>query len=116
MRALIAVVMVVASGAMAKAPAVTDPDLRSWFEGLHQPSDEYGNPGMSCCDTADGHILADDHWRVAGDTYEVLIDGEWVKVDQRVVLNGVDNPTGQMVAFFSPHSNVVYCLVRPAAG
>jgi hypothetical protein len=98
------------SGAAARPPQNADPTLAGWFHDLHQPSS-----GMSCCDVADGHILADEDWRIEGDTYQVRINGDWREVPHAVVLDRADNPTGSPVAFWSPMGGnpPIYCFIRP---
>lgn len=108
--------------AHAQPPAGTDKHspTAEWFQSLRNPI-----TGISCCDRSDGHILADDAWRVMGNHYEVLINNAWTTVPDRVVLSRSDNPTGSAVVFYSrsldyPTINVsgtdLYCFVRGFEG
>jgi hypothetical protein len=111
--AAVALAIVAAVAAGAAPPRSSDPDLAPWFRALQAPS------GMSCCDRADGHILADGDWRTAGDGYEIKIQGQWVAVPPEAVLQRADNPTGGAVAFYpAPWTGggapPIYCFVRPA--
>ena len=108
--ALIAGVLVAsAPTALANPPSNADPDLAPWFHSLHNAT------GMSCCDQADGHILADQDWHQTADGYEIRIDGEWRNVPPDVILKNSPNPTGSFVAFWAPNvpHPMIFCAVRP---
>jgi len=98
----------------AAPPDHTDGTLAPWFNSLTNPA-----TGMSCCSEADGHILKDSDWRVAGDHYQIKIAGVWRDVPQQAVLDRIDNPTGGVVAFYGRYADenpslspVIFCLVR----
>ena len=105
--------------AMARAPAMSDPDLAPWFRSLRTPSDT-----MSCCDQSDGHILKDSEIQITSDNsetlargdlhYQISIDGAWVPVPNEAILQRADNPTGQYVAFWLPGTTNILCFVRPS--
>ena len=94
---------------VARPPEMIDSDLAPWFQSLHNPT-----LSMSCCDKADGHILADKDWRTVADGYEVSIENIWVPVPKEAVLDRADNPTGSAVAFWLPGSTSILCFVRPS--
>lgn len=104
----IAAALLLLGTAQAAPPSNADPALAPWFQSLHTAA------GMSCCGDADGHILGDADWRVAGNGYQVRIDGEWTNVEPDAVLNGVPNPVGSPVAFWSPGASPhrIFCFVR----
>ena len=105
--------------AMARAPAMSDPDLAPWFRSLRTPSNT-----MSCCDQSDGHILKDNEIQITSDNsetlargdlhYQISIDGAWVPVPNEAILQRADNPTGQYVAFWLPGTTNILCFVRPS--
>jgi hypothetical protein len=106
-----AIILLAAITAAAAPPQNADPSLAPWFRSLTNPN----VGGMSCCAEADGHILRDSDWRVAGDHYQIRIGTEWVDVPLQAVLNRVDNPTGGAVAFYPSgiETPPIYCFVRP---
>ncbi|MDR3536733.1 MAG: hypothetical protein P4L71_09565, partial [Acetobacteraceae bacterium] len=63
-----------AGEARAAPPPNADPSLAPWFNSLQQPGS-----GISCCSIADCRRTDS---RVAGDHYEVMIDGQWRAVPQ----------------------------------
>ena len=91
----------------APPPGPLDPIIAEWFRTLTNPK-----TGAFCCDTSDGHILATENVRTAGDEYLVRFDGAWHRVPKDAVLDRIDNPTGQPVVFAA--GNVIFCFVRPA--
>lgn len=74
----------------ARPPANPDPALAPWYESLRRP-DGIGGP---CCSMADCRNVSA---RTTRDGYQVLIDGAWLDVPPRAVIN-VSNPTGKPVA------------------
>ena len=107
--AIAAALAVVSFAVHAHPPAMTDGDLAPWFQSLRTPSNT-----MSCCDQADGHIMAPKDVRQNGDAYAITIDGAWVPVPTEAILQRVDNPTGQYVAFWLPGTTNILCFVRPS--
>lgn len=107
----ISAAMSLAVSAIAAPPEHADPQLAPWFKSLSRP--DIG----SCCDTADGRVTSS---RVAGDHYEVLIDGRfpgvttstWEPVPAEAILKRVDNPTGGTVVFW--FLGRIRCVVLPA--
>lgn len=99
--------------AHSRPPAVTDPTLAPWFRSLRNPVTD-----ISCCDTADGHILADHEWRIQGNKYQIRVNGEWQDVPPEAVLDHIGNPTGGAVAFYLPNISTprIYCFILPAMG
>jgi len=68
--------------------------------------------GMSCCDMSDGHTLTDAEWRIVGASYEVRINGEWVKILPHQLAKGSTNPKGGAAVWYvmqngKPH---IYCF------
>ena len=115
-RLLAVALLTFASVTFAKAPESVDPALAPWFHGLKNQIS-----GISCCDMADGHILADSDWRAGPDGYEVRIAEKWFALTPDRVLNGVSNPTGRAVLFYGAGAAEVglaeiYCFVRPSEG
>ena len=105
----------VALPAQARKPEGSNPAYAPWFQSLTNKN----RFGMSCCAEADGHILRDNQLRVAGDHYQVWIDGAWQDVPPDAVLDRVDNPTGGPVVFYalypaSKDKPTIFCLVRPS--
>ncbi|HUZ74231.1 MAG TPA: hypothetical protein VMU87_14715 [Stellaceae bacterium] len=102
----VACLMVGCTGvAKAAPPKNADPALAPWFNGLRQPG-----TGASCCSTADCRIS---QYRTEADGYEVLIDGQWVRVPPEAVLDHTSNPTGRAVVCYLPDHQIL-CFVRPA--
>src|SRR4051812_10019435 len=54
--------------------------LHHWYKTLRQP-----DSGYSCCDNKDCRPTTA---RRQGEFLEVLVDGEWMKVPSRTILNG----------------------------
>lgn len=95
--------LLVAGAAQARPPQHADPALAPWFDSLMQPGTD-----MSCCSEADCRRT---DFRINGDHYEALIDGKWLKVPPRAVLNRADNPTGGAVVCWTPTLGIM-CFVR----
>lgn len=98
-------------GAYGRPPPDADLRMAPWFQSLRNPV-----TGLSCCGQSDGHVLSDSQWRIGRDGYEIRVRGRWEPVPPEAILNGVDNPTGGVVAFFPPDGNPIYCFVREAEG
>jgi hypothetical protein len=49
--------------------------------------------------------------RLSGDHYEALIEGEWRRVPEHLILNRADNPTGRAVACWTKQTGIL-CFVR----
>lgn len=92
LRMLLALVMSVTAvaAAIARPPANPDPTLAPWYESLRRP----GAVGGSCCALADCRNV---NARSTQDGFQVLIEGEWIDVPPKSVIN-VSNPTGKPVA------------------
>lgn len=101
--ALIAAVLLIASGACAAPPPDADPALAPWFRDLRVPG-----TGRSCCSVADCRPA---EARTRGDHYEVLIEGRWIAVPPERVLDRADNPTGRAVVCWTPTRGIL-CFVR----
>lgn len=82
-----------------------DPEISRWFNSLTD------REGRSCCSIADGRVLKSDEYRVAGDFWEVVVNGAWVRVPPDKVLDRVPNPMGAPVLFQNPAGHI-YCFVR----
>jgi len=94
--------MVVAS-AYGRPPENADPALAPWFQSLAVPG-----TGVSCCSIADCRPT---DYRTVGDHYEALIEGKWVVIPPRKVLDRTDNPIGRGVVCWTPERGVM-CFVR----
>lgn len=120
MRYAVALLLVLASSAIAAPPSGVDPDSETsrWYQSLTVP-----NTGGSCCSVADCR-----HYPVSSAAgpdgaphYTVLFQGVWLPVPKEAVLDRVDNPTGAVIACINPHyygdgepkPNVI-CLIRSA--
>lgn len=65
-----------------------DPRLNDWT--MQQTNQNDG----SCCDGNDVFVLSDSEWRISGDHYEVLHNGEWLEVPPwALIKRGEDSPT-----------------------
>lgn len=92
-----------AATARAAPPPDADPALAPWFRSLQQP-----RTGISCCSVVDCRRVDS---RLAGDHYEVLIDGVWKPVPPETVLDRSDNPTGRAVVCYTPARGVM-CFIK----
>lgn len=92
-----------AHSALAAPPERPDPTLAPWFNDLRQPW-----TNALCCSLADCRPVDS---RLAGDHYEVLIEGEWRTVPEHRILNRSDNPTGRAVVCWTPTAGIL-CFVR----
>lgn len=99
-----AVFLLSASAAFANPPpGGGDPALAPWFRSLIQPG-----TGISCCSEADCRRT---EYRINGDHYEALIQGQWRPIPPETILHRADNPTGQAVVCYTPTLGVM-CFVR----
>ena len=96
-----------ATFAKAEPPPNADPALAPWFQSLKQP-----DTGVSCCSIADCRRTDS---RVAGDHYEVMIDGQWRAVPQSAVVEREDNPTGRAVVCYTPARGIMCFIKAPDA-
>lgn len=99
----IAAGLLVAGAAQARPPKNADPALAPWFHSLMQPG-----TGISCCSEADCRRT---EFRINGDHYEAMIQGQWQKVPAGAVLERADNPTGDAVVCWTPTLGIM-CFVR----
>lgn len=93
------------------APGQEPGPYAEWFRTQTIPD----GTGRSCCNTADGHIIDDNDWRIADGEYQVLIDDEWVTFANtgagnhgNTILGAVGNPTGHPVAWWLKSGQTVY--------
>ena len=93
----------VAHPVLAAPPPDADPALAPWFNSLRQPW-----TNALCCSMADcrpvNSQLNDGH-------YEALIEGEWRRVPDHLILNRNDNPTGRAIVCWTPQVGIL-CFVR----
>ena len=88
---------------LAAAPPDADPALAPWFNSLRQPWTNALCCSMADCRPADSR-LNDGH-------YEALIEGEWRRVPDHLILNRNDNPTGRAIVCWTPQVGIL-CFVR----
>jgi hypothetical protein len=100
---LAALVASATGAALAAPPPNADPTLSPWFHSLMQPG-----TGISCCSEAD---CRQTDFRIQGDHYEAMIQGQWQKVPAEAILNRNDNPTGRAVVCWTPTLGIM-CFVR----
>jgi hypothetical protein len=100
----------VAWSGFAAPPSDVDIDspLHDWFEHQHSVT------GAWCCNVADGHVLGESDWRVAGGHYEVLINRSWHIVSATALRDpqGNPNPTGHAVVWWAQvgKETVILCF------
>lgn len=94
----------VITASVAEPPTNANPALATWFRGLKAPN------GTACCTIADCR-RAD--YRLTPDGYQAMIEGRWVSVPWERVLRRIDNPTGEAVVCYVPHTELIMCFVRP---
>ena len=92
-----------------------DPALTAWIGDLQNPA-----TGVAC-DNFDPHLLGNADWRYDAGHYQIRIADQWRDVPAPAVIDRIDNPTGNAVAFYvgaADHDGsvapLVYCFVRPA--
>ena len=97
--------------ALAKPPPGTDMDspIARWF------ANQYNTVGGSCCGLGDGHVIEEEDVRVAGDHFEVQIDGDWYPVragQMRDAARGGPNIMRKPIVWYSVTGAgiVIYCL------
>ena len=93
-----------ATAARAAPPPDADPTLAPWFNSLRQPW-----TNALCCSVADCRQVES---RLSDGHYEALIEGQWRRVPDQLILNRDDNPTGHAVACWTPASGIL-CFIRP---
>ena len=102
--------VLVALPCLAAPPPAADLNgpLHTWFEHQHSVT------GAWCCKLADGHILAEQDWRVSGDHYQVWINNIWLKVPATALRDplGSPNPTGHAVVWWTQvgDETVILCF------
>jgi hypothetical protein len=79
-------------------------DIRAWFRNVLAPN------GLPCCDISDGHRTDYD---MRSGAYWVPIDGQWLEVPERAVIQGARNPVGQGVVWYVRQQGriVINCFV-----
>jgi hypothetical protein len=87
----------------AAPPPDADPTLAPWFNSLRQPW-----TNALCCSVADCRPVES---RLSDGHYEALIEGEWRRVPDHLILNRNDNPTGRAIACWTPQVGIL-CFVR----
>lgn len=98
-----AMVALPAGYAQAHPPKNADMSLAPWFQSLRQP-----NTGISCCSIADCRRT---DFRIQGNHYQALVDGEWKTVPQNAILDRSDNPTGRAVVCYTPYAGIM-CFIK----
>lgn len=88
---------------LAAPPPDADPTLAPWFNSLRQPW-----TNALCCSMADCRPVDS---RLSDGHYEALIEGEWRRVPDHLILNRSDNPTGRAIACWTPQVGIL-CFVR----
>jgi len=89
--------------ALAAPPSDADPALAPWFNSLRQPW-----TNALCCSMADCRPVES---RLADGHYEALIEGEWKRVPDHLILNRSDNPTGRAIACWTRQVGIM-CFIR----
>jgi hypothetical protein len=92
------------SPSIAEPPQNADPALAPWFRSLEAPN------GTGCCAAADCRRTFS---RLTAVGYETMIEDEWVAVPWERVLRRADNPTGEAIVCYVPHTQLILCFVRP---
>jgi hypothetical protein len=89
----LAFIIFVATARAAPPPGETpNPELHAWFESLRQPGSH-----ELCCSISDCRFTP--VWR-RDHHYEIGIDGWRYTVQDRTILSGTHNPTGQAIACY----------------
>lgn len=57
------------------------PDLQGWLAGLHDKQ------GTSCCDSTEAVKIEDPDWDNDNGHYRVRIEGQWVEVPDKAVID-----------------------------
>jgi hypothetical protein len=102
---IVAAALAITATAAAAPPQGADYTLAPWFQSLRQPG-----TGTSCCSVADCRTT---DYRIEGDNYEALINGNWLVVPAEKILQRADNPTGRAVVCWTPALGIM-CFVRAA--
>ena len=93
----------VAHPVLAAPPPDADPSLAPWFNSLRRPW-----TNALCCSVADCRPVDS---RLNDGHYEALIEGEWRRVPDHLILNRNDNPTGRAIVCWTPQVGIL-CFVR----
>ena len=93
----------VAQPVLAAPPPDADPALAPWFNSLRQPW-----TNALCCSMADCRPVDS---RLNDGHYEALIEGEWRRGPDHLILNRNDNPTGRAIVCWTPQVGIL-CFVR----
>lgn len=102
--------LLTSTSCLAASPPNADPNgsLHDWFEHQHSVTGDW------CCNTADGHILAETEWRASGGHYEVWINRAWHTAPTTALRDPTNgpNPTGQAIVWWSRVGNeiVIHCF------
>jgi len=102
-RVLAITLVCLAHAVLAAPPPNPDPALAPWFNSLRQPW-----TNALCCSMADCRPVES---RLSDGHYDALIEGEWRRVPDHLILNRSDNPTGRAIACWTPQVGIL-CFVR----
>ncbi len=101
--AFYAALICLAHSVSAAPPPDADPALAPWFNSLRQPW-----TNALCCSLADCRPVES---RLADGHYEALIEGQWRRVPNHLILDRSDNPTGHAIACWTAQVGFL-CFVR----
>jgi hypothetical protein len=88
-----------------------DPAIHAWFESLVRAD------GGHCCGAADCRSAQPGELRAQGDSFQVLLDGQWVDVPAQLVVHRDFSPIGGSVICKTRYDeadnmpNALYCVV-----
>ena len=90
---LIAIALLIANTAAAHDPVNK---YTEWFVK------QYNRQGGLCCSGHDAYYLGEDEWKTGRKNYSILLNGQWIDVDDNKVLSkgGGPNPTGKAIVWY----------------
>ena len=93
MRRTFAIAMLITSSAAAHDPVNQH---TGWFVK------QYNKQGAMCCTGHDAYYLEPDEWKIEKQKYRILLNGQWVEVDDSKVRSpvGGPNPTGRAIVWY----------------
>lgn len=81
MRIILATLIICAAISAAWAHRHDRPELQGWLAGLHDSN------GISCCDSSEATRLDDPEWKNDNGHYFIFLEGEWIEVPDKAVIN-----------------------------
>ncbi len=105
---MLAGLVIIAIGVADRARGQDRQGLREWFNSLRN------QVNVQCCMDFDGRSLEEADWRIAGDKYQVSVEGKWIDVPPEALVT-VPNRLGRAHLWLK-YDGGVRCFIPGSAG